>query len=230
MKPKIAILSRINDQRYTVNLDYVNALETAGADVIILHPCSRQLLSEILSQCDGLCVPGGEDVNPILYQEVNHYSFPINKLIEQLDIDSIEIMHKQNKPILGICRGLQILNVVFGGTLYQDIKTQTSSNLNHSFSQDNHNPIKGHNIVVLENTELSKILPSNIEVNSYHHQSIKDCAKAFTISAYSEDGIIEAIESENIIALQWHPERMTSIQSFQKLFNHFIHLCEHSKQ
>lgn len=229
MKPKIALLTRINDQRYTVNLDYVNALQKAGADVVLIHPQSIDSLTDELSRCDGLCIPGGDDVNPNLYHEENIHSYPIDSSIEQLDLDSINIMVQQNKPILGICRGLQILNVAFGGTLYQDIPTQFNQTINHSYSPIHQQPLKGHCVNIINHTQLSKILPNQIEVNTYHHQGIKELSKYFTISAKSEDGLIEAIESKNIIAVQWHPERMTSIPVFQSLFNYFVNRTQHSQ-
>lgn len=226
MKPKIALLTRINDHRYTVNLEYVEALEKAGAEIVLLLPQSKEQLEKELIRCDGLCIPGGDDVNPKLYKEDNTFSKPIDQLIEQLDLDSIQFMYKQNKPIFGICRGLQILNVAFGGTLYQDINQQCPNSLNHSYSFINQKPLNGHLIHVIENTQLSNLIQNQTEVNTYHHQSIKDLASHFIASAYSEDGIIEAFESENIIAVQWHPERMTSINEFQNLFDYFVQKCK----
>lgn len=225
MKPKIALLTRMNDHRYTVNLEYVEALEKAGAEIVLLLPQSKEQLVKELSRCDGLCIPGGDDVNPKLYNEDNTYSKPIDESIEQLDLDSIHIMSNQNKPIFGICRGLQILNVAFGGTLYQDINQQCPNSLNHSYSFINQKPQNGHLIHVIENTQLSKLIRNQTEVNTYHHQSIKNLAPRFIASAYSEDGIIEAFESQNIIAVQWHPERMTSIYEFQNLFDDFVQKC-----
>lgn len=226
MKPKIALLTRINDQKYTVNLEYVKALKNAGAEIVLLHPQSLESLEKELERCNGLCIPGGDDVDPIRYNEENTFSKPNDESIDQLDLDCIQIMVKQNKPILGICRGLQILNVAFGGTLYQDINLQVKTSTNHNYSFINQKPLNGHIIKVVENTELSKLLQNNIEVNTYHHQSIKDLAVNFKISAYSEDGIIEAIETDNILAVQWHPERMTSLNEFQNIFNYFVEKCK----
>lgn len=225
MKPKIALLTRINDQKYTVNQEYVNALQNAGADIVLLLPQSKESLEIELSRCDGLCIPGGDDVNPILYSEENTFSKPIDESIEQLDLGSIDIMVKLNKPIFGICRGCQILNVAFGGTLYQDINHQLPTTINHSYSFIHQKPLNGHLIKIVNNTVLSELLDDNIEVNTYHHQSIKDLAKKFKVSAYSEDGVIEAIESENILAVQWHPERMISLEKAQNLFNYFVNKC-----
>ncbi len=226
MKPKIAILTRINDERYTVNQEYVNALINAHADVVLLLPQSKESLLIELSRCDGLVIPGGEDVNPNLYNQTNTDSILIHDSIEQLDIDSISIMHQLNKPIFGICRGLQILNVVFGGTLIQDIYKQKKPSLNHSSSQLNKNPLSGHKIKIVQNTKLSKIIKNEIEVNTYHHQCVDILAPLFIASAFSDDGIIEAFESDRIVAVQWHPERMCSISAFQELFNNFVLTCK----
>lgn len=225
MKPKIALLMRINNQRYTVNQEYVDALIQANAEILLLLPQTKELLEKELSRCDGLVIPGGEDVNPKLYNQENRNSVVIDASIEQLDLDSIEIMSRFNKPILGICRGLQILNVAFGGTLIQDINQELSEKFDHSFSYKNQLPLEGHMIYINEKTRLSRIFKTNIEVNTYHHQCIDTLAPNFKISAYSEDGLIEGIETENILAVQWHPERMCSINEFQALFNGFVLMC-----
>lgn len=225
MKPRIALLTRLNDERYTVNQDYVNALLNAGADISLLLPQSKESLYIELFRCDGLLIPGGDDVNPILYDQENKHSHPIDAGIEQLDLDAIEIMQKMNKPIFGICRGLQIINVAFGGTLIQDINLQKKDSLDHSFSYTYKKPLNAHKIIVSKNSVLSNYLEETIEVNSYHHQAIDKLAPNFKISAKSEDGLIEAIESERIIAVQWHPERMCSIPAFQNLFNGFVSSC-----
>jgi putative glutamine amidotransferase len=226
MKPKIALLTRINDQRFTVNIEYVNALKNANADVVLLLPQNKESLFIELNRCDGLVIPGGEDVNPKLYSQENLYSYPIDQSIEQLDLDTIEIMDKLDKPIFGICRGLQILNVAFGGTLIQDINQQIPNSQEHSFSHIHQKPLNGHNVNVLHNTKLIDFLKPTIEVNTYHHQCIDKLASKFMVSALSDDGIIEAIESERIIAVQWHPERMCSIDEFQGLFNEFVNMCK----
>lgn len=225
MKPKIALLTRINDERYTVNQTYVSALANANAEVILILPQPRESLEIELSRCDGLIIPGGNDVNPKRYNQENLYSHSIEESIDQLDIDSIEIMDRLNKPIFGICRGLQILNVAFGGTLIQDINKQLHVKSNHNYSYLNNMPLNGHKIYIKEETRLSRILKTNIEVNTYHHQCIDTIAPNFNVSAYSEDGLIEAIETEKILAVQWHPERMCSINEFQELFNYFVESC-----
>lgn len=225
MKPKIALLSRINDERYTLNQAYYDGLSTAGADCIILPPMSKENLHLFLEQCDGLLVPGGNDVNPKTYDEMNDGSFPIEDDIEVLDLEAIRYMVEHKKPIFGICRGLQIINVAFGGTLYQDLPTQTDTSLDHNYSLNNKAPLQGHRIKIDADSHLFTLLGAELEVNSYHHQGIKDLAPNLKASAYAEDGLVEALETEGILAVQWHPERMTSLMPFQALFNDFVSKC-----
>ncbi|MBN2877227.1 MAG: gamma-glutamyl-gamma-aminobutyrate hydrolase family protein [Bacilli bacterium] len=225
MKPKIALLSRINDERYTLNQAYYDGLTNAGADCIILTPMPTENLHIFLEQCDGLLVPGGNDVNPKIYDEMNDGSYPIEDEIETLDLEAIHYMFENKKPIFGICRGLQIINVAFGGTLYQDLPTQTNTYLDHNYSLNNKAPMNGHWIDVDVNSHLYTMLGSRIEVNSYHHQGIKDLAPNLKASAYANDGLVEALETEGILAVQWHPERMTSLPQFQALFNDFVSKC-----
>ncbi len=225
MKPKIALLSRINDERYTVNQAYFDGLTYAGADCIILPPMSIENLHFFLDHCDGLLVPGGNDVNPITYAEMNDGSFPIEDEIETLDIEAILYMAEQKKPIFGICRGLQIINVAFGGSLYQDLPSQTDTTLDHNHSLNHKDPLKGHWIEVDVNSHLYTLLGSKIEVNSYHHQGIKELASNLMASAHAQDGLVEALETDGILAVQWHPERMTAIAPFQALFNDFVSKC-----
>lgn len=225
MKPKIALLSRINDERYTLNQAYYDGLTSAGADCIILPPMSYENLHLFLDQCDGLLVPGGNDVNPNTYDEMNDGSFPIEDDIEALDLEAIRYMFEHKKPIFGICRGLQIINVAFGGTLYQDLPTQTDTTLDHNYSLHHKAPLNGHSIKVDFESQLFTHLGASIEVNSYHHQGIKELASNLWASAYAEDGLVEALETDGILAVQWHPERMTSLAPFQALFNDFVSKC-----
>lgn len=225
MKPKIALLSRIHDERYTLNQAYYHGLIHAGADCIILPPMSIENLHFFLDHCDGLLVPGGNDVNPMAYDTTNDGSHPIEVEIETLDLKAIRYMCEHKKNIFGICRGLQIINVAFGGTLYQDLPTQTDTPLDHNYSLNHKNPLHGHWIEVNANSHLHSLLGSKIEVNSYHHQGIKELAPNLKASAHSEDGLIEAFETDGILAVQWHPERMTSLPQFQALFNDFVSKC-----
>lgn len=167
-------------------------------------------LEEVVNICDGLIVIGSAiDINPKNYDEQ-----PISEIhkmkeeIDTLDFLIIKAFNNVNKHILGICRGIQSINVCFGGSLYQDIP-------NHKLPKE-----ERHNVKFEKESFLYDCY--NIEqmlINSLHHQAVKEVAKGFKVVAKSEDRIVEAIENKNIIAVQWHPEYMNDIKFFEYFIN-----------
>ncbi|MDP3305594.1 MAG: gamma-glutamyl-gamma-aminobutyrate hydrolase family protein [Erysipelotrichaceae bacterium] len=217
-KPIIAITARVTQQRYSVNQDYVDALKNAGAVCLLVLPQSKEELSTLLSSVSGICIPGGMDVDPKLYHQSNLGSDPIESEIDQLDLDVIAIAKEKGIPLFGICRGLQIINVAMGGTLIQDL---TSVDIDHTLSSKNKIRNRGHNVSINRENFLYELFGHSIEVNTYHHQAIDRLADGLTVSAVSTDGVIEAIESKNLFAVQWHPERMVQ----NDLFEYFVNMC-----
>jgi gamma-glutamyl-gamma-aminobutyrate hydrolase PuuD len=192
--------------------DYVTSLSAAGGIPFIIPPTANSsLLDIILSRMDGALLPGGPDVNPLLYGED-----PLPQLTEvQSFLDDfqrkfIESAAKFSLPLFGICRGQQLLNVHFGGTLYQDIQAQIPGSIKHTqLPTRKHN--KTHRVEILEGTNLREILGGRSEVitNSAHHQAVKDVAPGFRVTAVARDGVIEGIErieGVRIWGVQWHPE------------------------
>ena len=192
---KIAVLQRIKETQYGqlnyyITKDNVKMFENKG--VFLMAVSSTVDLDFVVETCDGLYVPGGEDIDPHFYNEEINGSRNIIREVDEADLIYIKAFHKAKKPILGICRGLQVVNVYFGGTLYQDIK--------------NHENV-WHDVLIDENSFVYDIYETNkLHVNSYHHQAIKDVAPGFRVVAKAEDGTIEAIEKDNIYLVQWHPE------------------------
>ncbi len=128
--------------------------------------------------------------------------------IDTLDFTIIKAFNNANKPILGICRGIQAINVCFGGSLYQDIP-------NHKLQKEGR-----HNVKIEKNSFLYDCYNTEkMQVNSLHHQAVKKVAEGFKVVAKSEDGIVESIENENIIAVQWHPEYMMDTKFFEYFVN-----------
>lgn len=213
---KIAIIERIENhekdepfnKRYYLDNSFRKIFDELN--ILLIPVISEKNLDEVVNICDGLIVTGSaNDVHPKYYGEepTKEYKFDEYGLVKNI----VELFYNANKPILGICAGIQEINVIFGGTLYQQIP-------NHNL-RDN----SKHNIKLTENTFLYEVYEKkNIKVNSYHRQAIKDLAPEFKITAISEDGIIEGIEKENIIAVQWHPEVLEDI----KLFSMFIDKME----
>ena len=172
--------------------NYIGASEQSGFEVITdLSP------NEAAKECDAILFSGGSDINPKLYGEELTLSEGIDDKRDNDEYEYLDAFNKVNKPIFGICRGIQIINVYFGGSLYQHIG-------------DNHKD-GSHNINVIKNSFIDKAYPDGMRSNSSHHQAVKKMAPGFKISAISDEGIIEAIEcpEKNIYATQFHPERMT---------------------
>lgn len=211
--------------------NYIEAIKNAGGiPVIIPIHDSLETNIELIDKLDGVLMSGGNDLDPGFYGEfVTKEVGILSPKRDTVEIEMIKyIIEKTNKPLLGICRGLQVLNVACGGTLYQDLK---KSNLNdHSITSSplNH-PI--HKIEIKEESVLLKSIFDKkiIGVNSYHHQAVKGVGKDLIVTAESEDGIIEALEfngEQFILGLQWHPEMMFDSKIQQRVFEKFVSECE----
>lgn len=174
---------------YTTN-DNKKMFRNNGVELFTINEIND--IEKALIECDGLFIPGGVDMNPKFYNEEINGTAQFFTWMDELDIAAIKAFYEKDKPILGICRGLQVINVCFGGTLYQDIADHRGT---------------WHNVHLKKDSFVEKIYHSDtIRVNSWHHQAIKDLAPGFEVIATSDDGIIEAIKYKNIYAVQWHPE------------------------
>lgn len=227
MKPVIALTSRrMKDHEYTydyANIDYIDALAQANAIPFLV--LSVHNMDEVVKHCDGLLLSGGADVNPTLYQETAHSTVnEVYDVIDEQDLALIDCFVKAKKPILGICRGMQILNVYFKGSLIQDIPA-TFPLMQEIHSQTTPRATPAHSVNFVEGSLAYEIFGAQCVVNSFHHQALKDVPACFTVSGISEEGIVEAIESENIIALQWHPEGMKDDEKMKNLFEIFVNRC-----
>lgn len=212
-----------------VKKGYFEGINEAGGLAVILPVTeSKELIREISEMCDGILVTGGPDIDARHFGENNHeFNGEISPVRDIIELNVIRDAFSMNKPILAICRGIQVLNVAFGGTLYQDIKEQYKSDyvIKHSQSAPKWYPT--HDVLIEKGSKLMEIFETGtLGVNSFHHQSIKDAANDFIVSGRSPDGIIEAIEHKNksfIIGVQWHPELMwRKNPEFLKLFKELV--------
>ena len=211
--------------KHYVNVDYVNAILKAGAlPILIPVTDNEKYLSEILNHIDALLVTGGEDVNPMVYNDSYHFHIGNSSYERDMfDITVIKNCAQKSIPILGICRGLQVINVAFGGTLYQDMKEVSLDVFNHRQNEEKYYPV--HMITNVKNSFLFKIFGETCAVNSFHHQAIKNVGEGLKVTSKANDGVIEAIEhvSLPIYACQFHPEMMAEKNDdMQKIFNNFI--------
>lgn len=222
------------DEFSKIRLTYANSVATAGGLPVLLSPIvDEQLAEQLAERLDGLILSGGGDVNPIHYNEEPHPKLDlVCDIRDQYEFQLAKAFISRKKPILAICRGSQLLNVVLGGSLIQDVPSQVDTELFHSQKEDRH--VATHSIQIEPNSKLAEILGEHqIDVNSFHHQSVKELPHTCRAIAYAPDGVIEAFEYEGdqfALAVQWHPESMPDDQHAPKLFQHFVAQCLIDKQ
>lgn len=238
-KPVIAMVCTFAEREGNIHLsqqsagrDYcLNVINCGAIPVLVPSTDNVEYLKEYAEMCDGLFLMGGEDVDPALYnQERSEKCGRSNALRDMTEMKLLELFEAKKKPVFGICRGHQIINVFYGGTLMQDIKTASEDYMFH-FELPNmeHRPQPVHEVNVEPGSTLHEIFGKDvISVNSFHHQAIDRVAPGFHVMGRATDSIIEAIESDDkrIFSVQWHPENMTwDYPEFLGLFKHFMELC-----
>jgi putative glutamine amidotransferase len=225
--PTLAIPKGEKPARFGINQTYVRALERAGcAPVLIPLLLDEDRLRTIYERLDGIVFPGGADVAPNEYGEE-----PIDNLnVIESERDRVELTlarwaFERDLPTLGICRGQQVLNVALGGTLYQDLRHQGVTAVDHSDADGRARSALIHSVRIDPDSRLAQLIDETaVEVNSLHHQAVKDIAAALRITGRGDDGVIEAVESPDRrfwIAVQWHPEEIADNPWVQRLFQGF---------
>ena len=201
----------IAKRRLYINGYFSEVAEEAG---FILFPvCSQNGIEEIVTMCSGLIIAGRDrDINPRFYGEepLEGLEYPEDSYEDELDFKLIELFEKNNKPILGICSGLQSLNIYHGGSLKQHIDEHTSKE-----------KLVRHSVKINRDSFLYSLYGKENNVNSIHHQAINKLAEGFKVTAVADDGTIEAIEREKFIGVQWHPEVDDEYNTFKK----FVEMC-----
>ena len=207
---------------------YVDSIVAAGGIPLLIPSTLVERTTRLLyNRLDGILFSGGGDIS---LEKFNGESHPLING-EDIERDSIEfslleLLKQDQKPFLGICRGIQVINVGAGGSLYTHIEDQLTGALKHDYYPDYPRTFLAHNINIDSGSRLGKILGlKEMSVNSLHHQGIKDIPSALKPVAFSQDGLVEAVEFPEHpfgIGVQWHPEWMTGHLSSQRLFDAFI--------
>jgi putative glutamine amidotransferase len=184
-------------------------LTCGGAPLLIPVSQDRSSLAVICGRIDGLILSGGPDINPRFYKEEPRQGLlDVDEAQDRMELELTRLAVASDLPVLGICRGLQVLNVAMGGTLYQDIARQAPKALNHAPRADR--GVVSHKVSIEPRTRLQNILQRRtLWVNSKHHQAVNRPAPGLAVGAVAADGIIEALEAIDrtfVIAVQWHPE------------------------
>ncbi|MFD1849618.1 gamma-glutamyl-gamma-aminobutyrate hydrolase family protein [Oceanobacillus bengalensis] len=234
MKPLIGITSsmEINQSQYTINNNNVKAiLQAGGMPVMLPYLLSDEDIDQIANHIDGLYATGGYDIDPTLFGEEPHPK--LGTIIPNRDFFEIALIKKlleMDKPILGVCRGSQTLNIAVGGDMYQDIYSQIDKEL-LQHAQKAPREYGSHFVTVQEGSLLHQITgEEKLRVNSYHHQANRGVSSDFQVSGAANDGVVEAVESKKhrfALGVQWHPEAMvvTGDKPSQKIYEAFIIAC-----
>lgn len=234
MKPIIGIAANQHymnnaeffDQPFTYTPQgFIAGIQQAGGLAMLLPIAPIETAAQYISQIDKLVLAGGQDISPCLYDEEPHPKLGPTSIERDLfEAALLKEALKQNKPILTVCRGTQLLNVTLGGNLYQDLSLYPDWRVKHDMFPTP--PAFGLHSISLEATStLAKIFGTKTQVNSFHHQAIKKLAPELTPVAWSTDAIIEAVENKakRILGVQWHPELTHQTdQKEQALFDYFV--------
>lgn len=215
-----------------VHEDYLEAVTRADAVPVLLPYQAEGAAEQLLGLCDGLILSGGSDIDPRFYDEDPLPQIEwFNTERDQFEMKLLRLALAADKPILGICRGFQLMNVAFGGSLIQDLQTQREQAIQHVQRVPR---VKAtHSVRLLPDSGLSRLFDrrESVFVNSLHHQAIKTLAAELKAVAFAGDGVIEAAEhrnSERILGVQWHPESMTAGGDplMLRLFRQFVRQCD----
>ncbi len=202
---------------------YIESLQQAGAVAVVIPP-QPENAQDVIENLDGILLAGGEDCDPSVYGEERHPSVePMDPRRQNNDLTLARVARERGIPTLGICLGVQMMNVAAGGTLIQDIDSEMRSDIEHaSEPSDRHR----HDVLVEDGTLLAEILgEQELNVNSSHHQAIRHVGKGLRVTALAPDGIIEGLEDPShpfYVGVQWHPEDMPAEKSASTLFGAFV--------
>ncbi len=231
-----------SDASISLSNRYTDALIAAGGlPQIFPATTSRWVITEAVQRCDGVLLTGGDDIDPKLYDP--NLPAELAKTVGTLEPDRdtwekglIDDVFEQRKPLFGICRGHQMLNVALGGTLVVDIATQVPGALNHRRMDRKMEPV--HDVKIAPDSLLARVTgQQTLGVNSTHHQAIGRVAESLRVVAESSDGVIEAVELREpeqlpfLLSVQFHPERLIDSNAlFLQLFSNFVAACERQRQ
>jgi len=234
-KPIIALTPLWDEEKGSIWMvpEYMQGIEEAGAVPVILPLTSTEaVLKQAASVFDGFLFTGGPDMHPKFYgQEVAEHCGEICDKRDQMEACIFrEAVINLKKPALGICRGIQVINIMLGGTLYQDVPTELPSKISHR--QGPPYDVPAHNVRLIPDSPLYKLAGKEcLEVNSSHHQGINKVAKGLEVMALSDEGLVEAVYMPDhpfLWGVQWHPECSLKYEISRKIFSSFLRAVEKS--
>ena len=225
-RPRIGITTSLDGRRQQVSHNYIEAVEKAGGlPIIVPFLKSEEVVHQFASFLDGILITGGPGIVDGLVGELPDDLKPVDELRYTADKLMYKAMKERNKPILGVCYGMQLMNALAGGTIYGNISTEVKNARKHISDKGT---FTAHEIYLEEGTQFHKLFKKKaMAVNSFHQQAIASVGEGFVVSARAPDGLIEAIESTDGLqfGVQFHPEIMGD--RMDPLFKSFMDLCRH---
>ena len=231
MKPMIGITALVDEKMdsYWMLPAYMDMVKYAGGIPVMLSVFDDlKIIEELVGRLDGFIIAGGQDINPFIYNEnIDEKCGELCSKRDSVEVPLLLEIIKAKKPLLGICRGFQLMNSLLGGSLYQDINSMIETNVNHRQDKPYDRPNHSVNVAGV----LKDIVGTDkIMVNSCHHQAVKDVSKYVDVVAVSEDGIVEGISIKDYffgLGVQWHPEMLNKKdEASVKIFKAFINSCK----
>ncbi len=213
-------------QEMVLGLKYLRAIELAGGVPVVVPPLRDEtLLSALLDRVSGLCLTGGPDLDPIAYGASRHEMIgPTWRDLDECELTLARLADARQLPVLGICRGLQALNVARGGTLHQHLPELRRGRINHRQAEPGEQPT--HWVTLDAKSRLAQILGARrARVNSFHHQAIQALGRDLEVTCRAGDGTIEGVEAtdrEFLLGVQWHAEALTARPGQRALFGSLI--------
>lgn len=206
---------------------YVESLRRAGAVAVVIPP-QPENAADVLDSVDAILLAGGDDCDPAVYGEEPHPSLePMDPRRQSNELELARLARERGVPTLGICLGLQMMNIAAGGSLVQDIDSQIETEIRHASEPENR---VRHDVIIEQGTRLSTILPAaELNVNSSHHQAVGRIGSGLRITAHAPDGIVEGLEDEKhpfYLGVQWHPEDMDGEESASAIFQAFVEAAQ----
>lgn len=233
-KPLIGLTPYHDTDNHDIKMrpTYLRALKAAGAIPVVMPlEASEDDLKQLTDELDGFLFAGGPDVHPFLFgEETREGCGNVSKERDQMELTLLPLILALGKPVLGICRGIQILNIGLGGDIWQDIPSQVKRDFPIAHSQPFYYNMPSHTVTLLDDSLLSSIAgKSELKVNSMHHQAVREVAPGLVATAWSPDQLVEAIEMPGypfFLGVQWHPEYLWEKDDVAlRMFQTFVDAC-----
>jgi putative glutamine amidotransferase len=210
-------------EEMVLNFHYMRAVTRARGLPVVMSPQPLEAVPDLIARLDGLLIPGGPDIDPATYGDVPHETLgPLFPEIDRFEIACLREAERTGLPVLAICRGMQIVNVAHGGTLFQDLPAEVGDEVLHRRGSLADPPAM-HAVRIEPGSRLAEVLGVTETVtNAFHHQAPREVGDGLRAVAWTEDGVIEGVEGDGVLGVQWHAEAMQDSPEQQALFSDLV--------